>query len=139
MMVVAIVTVLAAMSYSVMIAVRLHADEASAVQSLRAIEAAEYDYAARHPSIGFTVLDNLPISDSSLKTGYKQDYEFTIVLAPGIPGQPNTQFRVAAMPAGLNELLASRSYYADETGTITFARGREPSADSLKVKINKAQ
>jgi hypothetical protein len=43
------------------------------------------------------------------------------------------------MPSGINELLVSRTYYGDDTGNITFARGRAPSAESLKVKLSKSQ
>jgi type IV pilus assembly protein PilA len=134
-----IILVLAAMTYGFLLAVISRTDEASAVESIRAIEAAELQYSLQHPEYGFNVLDNLPLADPSLKSGFKHGYEFIVTLESGAEGGPNTHFQVTAMPSGVNELLASRTYYGDDTGNITFARGRSPSAESLKVKVVKSQ
>jgi len=138
-MVAAIVLVLAALTYGFLLAVISRTDEASAVESIRSIEAAEVQYATQHPEFGFNVLDNLPLSDPSLKSGFKHGYEFIVTLESAGEGGPNTHFQVTAMPSGVNELLASRTYYGDDTGNITFARGRAPSAESLKVKLSKSE
>jgi type IV pilus assembly protein PilA len=139
LMVTAVVIILAALVYFFAISAKSRADEVSAVESIRAIEAAEFQYAARHPESGYNSLDKLPLSDPALKSGYKHGYEFIVTLDSGGAGAPNTRFQVTAMPVGLNELLAARTYYADESGTITFARGREPSSASLKVNPTKSQ
>jgi type IV pilus assembly protein PilA len=133
----AVIVILAAMTYGFLLAVISRTDEASAVESVRAIEAAEIQYATEHPENGFNALDNLPLVDANLKSGFKHGYEFIVTLQTGAEGGPNTHFQVTAMPSGINELLASRTYYGDDTGNITFARGRAPSAESLKVKITK--
>jgi type IV pilus assembly protein PilA len=138
-MVAAILLVLAAMTYGFLLAVISRTDEASAVESVRTIEAAEIQYATQHPEYGFNTLDNLPLTDPGLKSGFKHGYEFLVTLESAGTDAPNIHFQVTAMPSGLNELLVSRTYYGDDTGNITFARGRAPSAESLKVKINKAQ
>jgi prepilin-type N-terminal cleavage/methylation domain-containing protein len=139
LIVASIILVLGALTYSFLLLAISRADEASAVESIRAIEAAEFQYASQHPEDGFNPLDNLPLSDWNLKAGFKHGYEFIITLRSDGSGAPNSHFQITAMPAGLNELLASRTYYGDDSGAITFARGREPSAQSLKVKINKPQ
>jgi prepilin-type N-terminal cleavage/methylation domain-containing protein len=139
LMVASIILILGALTYSFLIFAISRADEASAVASLRALEAAEFQYAAQHPEYGFNSLDNLPLSDPALKAGFKHGYEFIITLQSAGANGPNEHFQITAMPAGLNELLAARTYYGDDSGAITFARGREPSARSLKVKIDKAQ
>ena len=138
-MVAAIILVLAAMTYGFLLAVISRTDEASAVESVRAIEAAEVQYATQHPEYGFNALDSLPLSDKSLKSGFKHGYEFIVTLQSRAEDGPNTHFQVTAMPSGINELLVSRTYYGDDSGNITFARGRAPDAESLKVKINKTQ
>ncbi len=138
-MVAAIILVLAAMTYGFLLAVISRTDEASAVESVRAIEAAEIQYANEHPDNGFNALDNLPLADPNLKSGFKHGYEFIVTLESVSEGGPNTHFQVTAMPSGINELLASRTYYGDDSGNITFAVGRAPSAESLKVKITKSQ
>lgn len=135
----AIVMILAAMTYGLLLAVVSRTDEASAVESVRAIEAAEIQYATQHPEYGFNALDNLELADPGLKSGFKHGYEFIVTLEAAAGGGPNTHFQVTAMPSGVNELLASRTYYGDDSGNITFARGRAPSAESLKVKIMKSQ
>ena len=137
-MVAGIILVLGAMTYCFLLAVISRTDEASAVESIRAIKAAELQYASRHPEYGFNALDNLPLADPGLKSGFKHGYEFMITLESA-GGGPNTHFQVTAMPSGVNEWLASRTYYGDDTGNITFARGRAPSAESLKVKVMKSQ
>jgi hypothetical protein len=137
-MVAAVILVLAAMTYGFLLAVVSRTDEASAVESIRAIEAAEVQFATEHPAYGYNALDNLALADPGLKSGFKHGYEFIVTLESS-GGGPNTHFQVTAMPSGVNELLASRTYYGDETGNITFARGRAPSAESLKVKLSKSQ
>jgi len=139
LMVAGIILMLGVLTYCFLLAAISRADEASAVESIRAIEAAELQYATQHPEYGFNALDNLSLSDPSLKAGFKHGYEFVVSLQSGGVGGPNVHFQITAMPAGLNELLAARTYYGDDSGAITFARGREPSAESLKVKINKAK
>jgi type II secretory pathway pseudopilin PulG len=138
-MVASIILMLGVLTYFFLVSAISRADEASAVESVRAIEAAELQYATQHRAYGFNALDNLPLSDADLKAGFKHGYEFIVTLQSAVAGGPNEHFQITAMPAGLNELLAARTYYGDDSGAITFARGREPSAQSLKVKINKAQ
>lgn len=138
--VLAILLILVAVAYSYGLNARSHADEASAQESLRVITAAEFDYAYLHPDVGFTsLLDNLDLTDSSLKSGYKHGYEFSISVDPNTGDTVHNHFQVTAMPTGLNELLPTRTYYADETGIIRFAWGREPSASSLKIHVGGSQ
>jgi len=138
-MVAGVILVLAAMTYCFLLAVISRTDEASAVESIRAIEAAEHHYASQHPDCGFNTLDNLSLPDPGLKSGFKHGYEFLVTLESAGTDGPNIHFQVTAMPSGVNELLVSRTYYGDDTGNITFARGRAPSAESLKVKVRKSE
>ncbi len=138
LIVASIILMLGVLTYSFLLLAISRADESSAVESIRAIEVGELQYASQHPEYGFNSIDNLPLSDPGLKSGFKHGYEFIVTLQSGAAGRPNTHFQVTAMPSGVNEWLASRTYYGDDTGNITFACGRAPSAESLKVRISKS-
>ena len=114
-----------------------HANETSAMQSIRAINMAEAQYAETYPAKGYacslTALGgdpqsgppsatNAQVIQQDLATGIKAGYRFTIVncakvAAKGI--EEATSYQVIAQPLAVGK-TGKRSFCSDESGQIKF-------------------
>lgn len=117
LIVVAIILIIAAIAIPNLIRARVSANEASAVASVRTINAAQVSYAAAYPDIGFsTSLFSLGgsdpctpssgtdcIIDSVLAGGTKNGYTFTMQVGSTPPvGGINLSYSITASPQLMN-------------------------------------
>jgi prepilin-type N-terminal cleavage/methylation domain-containing protein len=132
LIVVAIILIIAAIAIPNLIAARMSANEASAVQSLRAIQSAETAYATNYPDVGYsTTLAQLGGAGSSacsassaqaclidpiLASGNKSGYFFTWT---GDGLTPSVSYSVAADPTARGS-SGRRSFFSNTPGVIRF-------------------
>jgi len=103
-----------------------HADEASAVASLRTIKAAQLSYAEKHPEKGFApALAELGpppgagLIDATLSHGRKSGYTFAMIAsAPDSHGKI-MKYSVTAHPQTYNQ-TGTRSFFSNESNTIRY-------------------
>jgi len=118
LIVVGIIILLAALALPNLLRVRLNANEASAIVSLRRISSAcEGFRAAQTPPTYPTILTDLsnaspPFLDSFLASGTKQGYSF--VYTPNLP----QQYTCISSPLTPG-VTGSRTFVVDESGVIT--------------------
>ena len=141
MLVIAIITVIAAIAIPNMFRAKMSANEANAIGSLRTIYAAEMQY--QNASIDttnginqFGALDELsaatpPFLDAVLGTegAIKAGYSFTTTVVPGDASSAAT-FSVTAIAQSPN--LGSRNFYIDIDGAIFWV----PQADGAPNSTN---
>lgn len=149
LIVVAIILVIAAIAIPSFIRSRIAANEASAVNSLKAIVTSQYSYASSYPTVGFAdTLKKLstpaagdPPTESA--AGYldavlacasqpclKSGYNFSIIEATGSPTV--VHYRVIAVPVQVG-ITGRRGFCSDPQGTITFdASGGSSCGTSLQ-------
>lgn len=115
-------------------------NEASALNALRAMIAAQTNYAALYPSRGFTcTLSDLGgmggternehqamLIDPRLASGKKNDYRFSL---SGCDGSPASKFTVVAVP--LQGSVGMRTFCSDQSGVIRTSS--DPSPDSCVI------
>jgi type IV pilus assembly protein PilA len=132
LIVVAIILIIAAIAIPNLIAARMSANEASAVQSLRTIQSAETAYATSFPVIGYSsALNNLgdggtnPCSaittracliDSVLASGTKSGYNITY---QGDGLTPSVGYTINADPIIRNS-TGRRSFFTNYPGVIRY-------------------
>jgi len=128
LIVVAIILIIAAIAIPNLMHAKIAANEASAVQSIKAINAVEITYSAAYPTVGYApALSNLggmsPCTPSSnnacligsdLASGAKSGYLFTAV---GSGGPPASQYYATAVPATVNR-TGVRSFCSFEDALI---------------------
>jgi type IV pilus assembly protein PilA len=114
LIVVAIILVIAAIAIPSLLRARISANEASAVGSLRALNAAQITYESTYPTVGYaTVLSGLAgtsctppgatgscLIDTVLAGGRKSGYSFSLT---GTSGTPNATYQFIAMPLAPNQ------------------------------------
>ena len=119
LIVVAIILIIAAIAIPNLMRARMSANESSAVGSVRSINTAEISYNAAYSNLGFTTtLAQLggaagsacvPGSatgcfiDSSLSSGTKSGYAFTLALGTAGVGTPLNDYSVSAAPTTANQ------------------------------------
>jgi len=114
LIVVAIILIIAAIAIPSMLRARIAANEASAVGSLRALNAAQINYESTYPTVGYaTVLSGLAgtnctppgatgacLIDTLLAGGHKSGYSFSLT---GTSGTPNATYQLIAVPLTPNQ------------------------------------
>jgi len=114
LIVVAIVLVIAAIAIPSLLRARIAANEASAVGSLRALNAAQINYQSTYPTVGYaTALSGLAgtnctppgatgacLIDTLLAGGRKSGYSFSLT---GTSGTPNATYQFIALPLTPNQ------------------------------------
>ncbi len=116
MIVVAIISVLAVIAIPNLLRARIAANEAAAIGAMNTISAACENYHSFYrtfpPYLNCLGNDTPPFIDSTLASGTKQGYLFTLV------GSTHT-FVAQARPV-VFEKSGKRSFYIDEEGVIRF-------------------
>jgi type IV pilus assembly protein PilA len=99
---------------------RIAANEASAVGSVRTLNAAVASYVGEHPAEGYPqkLSDLTPYIDGVLANGEKSGYKFSY--EPQVPyqGAAATGFKVVATPS--NDQTGVRRFSMNETGVINY-------------------
>jgi prepilin-type N-terminal cleavage/methylation domain-containing protein len=132
LIVVAIILIIAAIAIPNLIAARMSANEASAVQSLRTIQSAETAYATTFPTVGFsTSLANLGdggtspcnaiptracLLDNVLTSGTKSGY---IITFTGDTLTPSIGYTINADPI-IRRSTGRRSFFTNYPGVIRY-------------------
>ncbi len=129
LIVVAIILIIAAIAIPNLVRSKIAANEASAVNSIRAITTAETAYASSYPYAGYTCnllylgppASGSPatstaagILDSVLAAGTKAGYTFSI---SGCAGTPAANYHSSAVPLSVGA-TGTRSFCSDSTGVI---------------------
>jgi len=139
LIVVAIILIIAAIAIPNLLRARMSANEASAVGSLRSINTAEISYNAAYSNLGFaTVLANLggPAAaacvpstssgcfiDSSLSTGTKSGYVFTLAIGSSpLVGTVTPSYSVTATPVTPNQ-TGTRYFCSFEDAVVRSSTG----------------
>ena len=135
LIVVAIILIIAAIAIPNLLAARMSANEASAVESMRTLNTVCVTYSSTY-AIGFPAsLSNLgpaavpssaaaDVLDATLTAGTKSGYNFTYVAgAPAGDGLVYT-YTVNGDPSTPGQ-SGQRYFYSDQGGVITFAYGAE--------------
>jgi type IV pilus assembly protein PilA len=132
LIVVAIILIIAAIALPNLVAARMSANEASAVQSLRTIQSAETAYATTFPSVGFSAtLANLGggggagctatpaqacLIDSILASGNKSGY---VIVWTGDGLTPSVSYNINADPS-VRGATGRRSFFTNYPGVIRY-------------------
>jgi type IV pilus assembly protein PilA len=132
LIVVAIILIIAAIAIPNLISSRMSANEASAAESMRAIQSAETAYAMTYPSLGYsTTLARLGgpgsaacaassvqacLIDPVLASGFKSGYTFTW---SGDGLTPSVSYILTADPIARGS-SGRRSFYSDTPGVIRY-------------------
>ena len=126
LMVIATILIITAIAVPNLLRLRLLANEASAVASIHAINAAETAYASTYPEVGYVELSSLGGSagtstaanliDSLLASGSKNGYSFRVgVLSTTAPA---SAYVLNGDP--VNSLDGQRHFYSDQSGVIRY-------------------
>lgn len=120
--------IIAAIAIPNLLRARIAANEASAVASIRSLNASEIGFARAHPETGFTCrLDDLVGSggeygwmDPSLAGGKKHGYVFALQnCASDTTGGPNSKYQISGYPEQHNQ-TGGRAFCSDESAVIRF-------------------
>src|SRR2546428_9322570 len=149
LIVVAIILIIAAVAIPNLLRARIAANEASAAQSLRQINTAEFAYNAAYPNIGYSsdmaslggpppcspssatacLLDNV-LASATPGSGGKSGYVFA---ATGITaGALTTSFITATSPVTFG-VTGTRDFCSTEDGVIRFDPGKTGATPVTKV------
>lgn len=127
LVVVAILGIIAALAIPQLRRARQHADEASAIQSLRTLTTAEYMFYSKSNTYGdLSALGAEAIIDRVLASGAKSNYKFEI----DAPADSKT-FTITATPVEEADRLIH--YFVDETTVIRFNLGAPAGSTSSPV------
>lgn len=124
LMVVATILIIAAVAVPNLLRLRLVANEASAVASIHAINAAEATYAATYPDVGFVPLSSLggvagsaqDLLDPLLAGGSRSGYSFRVAILSS--SSPAISYALNSDP--LNSQTGQRHFYSDQSGVIRY-------------------
>jgi type IV pilus assembly protein PilA len=137
---VAVMVVIGTLAVPKLLRSRLAAGEASALDSVRAINTAQITYASRYPDRGFTCsLGTLAESnstadrllDSALAGGAKNGYRFSLTNCPGMPA---TSYLITAIPTVPNQ-TGVRVFCSDQTGIIRYAADSRSSCNTNSLPL----
>ena len=145
LIVVAIILIIAAIAIPNLLRARMSAYEASAVASIKAINAAQISYMSAYPTVGFaTTLSALggtscapptPASacliDTQLASGTKSGYSFTM---SGATGTPNASYQIRADPLVPNQ-TGTRYFCSFADGVIRFGSTSLTTCDSSATPL----
>ena len=139
LIVVAIILIIAAIAIPNFIKSKMAANEASAVNSIRAINTSEVAFASACPALGFTTTiadfgagpcpNGQNLLDAQLVTGTKAGYNF---LLSGGSGSPVSAYGLNANP--LSASSGSRYFFSDQTGVIHYKTGAAADATDSAVQ-----
>jgi len=129
LIVVAIILIIAAIAIPNLIKSKMAANEAAAVGALRTLTTAEIAYSTACPNIGFTAtLGDLGSAatcpggnnqiDSTLQTGNKSGYSFSLTATASGGSTANVLFTANADPQGPSS--GTRHFFVDQTGVIRY-------------------
>jgi type IV pilus assembly protein PilA len=126
---------IAAIAIPNILAARRAANEGSAIRSLQTISAAQFAYQAKHLQYGsIDQLKDEQLIESTLATGKRNGYSFSIVVKPQLPGEPDG-FDATAVPVEYRG-TGIRSFYLNETGVIFAANKYGAAADALDPPLD---
>ena len=131
MIVIAIIAIIAAIAIPNLLEARKHGNEASAIGSMRTINASLAIYIERNSAQAYGTLTDLETDgyvDNVLGGGAKQGYLFAITPVSG--GQ--YEYSSAAKPAVLDQ-TGNRYFFTNQSGVIRF--GSESPASSTSAAI----
>ena len=114
MIVVAIIALLAAVAIPSLLRARISAQEAAATAAMHTISAAQVQYRATHSryaTLSGLNNDSPPYLDSSLATGFKHGYNFSV------SGVTSSQYYAVAEPAP----NYGHAFYIDEDGVLCIS------------------
>lgn len=141
MIVVAIISTIAAISIPSLLRSKMSATEASAVGSMRTLTTAEFEFQTQGMKLDaagvgmYGTLGELsgaatPFIDSVLGAGVKQGYLFDVTFFGQAPANPRFQ----AIARFVDPNLPQRNFYVDESGVMTFSTdGSDPDPSSPPV------
>ena len=131
LIVVAIITLIAAIAIPNLRKARQSANKASCIQSLRTITTAEHLYKSKFQQYG-TLLQLAPEGtlDGSLAVGSKASYTFAISVTTDPPGTTFVHFQVTATPFEDSTLP---HFFVDETAVIRYVDGAPADATSPPI------
>lgn len=121
-----------------LLASRMAANEASAINLLRTIDSSEATYQATRGNGQFGTLRELAadnLIDSTLASGTKNGYRFTVRVKPALTPGEAASYEAVATPVRYRR-SGRRSFYIDETGVIRFADIRGGEANEYDPPIN---
>jgi type IV pilus assembly protein PilA len=126
---------IAAIAIPNILAARRAANEGSAIRSLQTISAAQFAYQAKHLQYGsIDQLEDEKLIESTLATGKRNGYSFSIVLKPQLPGELGG-FDATAVPVEYRG-TGIRSFYINETGVIFAANKYGAAANELDPPLD---
>jgi len=120
-----VILIIAAIAIPNLLRARIAANEASAVDSIRAINSAEAAYAAAHPSTGYTctISDLYKFTYGRLSEDHKNGYVFELTgCADSGSGAPSTKYVIVASPMTENQ-SGVRTFCSNETANIRASSG----------------
>lgn len=130
MIVVAIIVLLAALTFPGIVRSRMNANEASAIASLKTISWAAVTFRAANPRYPANLSElsttDPPYVDTVLGSGTKQGYNFTLA------GGTNT-YNVTAQPV-LSNVTGVRTFYVNEQGVLRGSSNGTADANSTPVQ-----
>lgn len=130
MIVIAIIAIIAAIAIPNLLEARKHGNEASAVGSLRTVNASQAIYLERSPSQQYAdTLASLSAEgyvDNVLGAGSKQGYVFTTT------GASEYEYTADGQPAVLDQ-TGNRYFFTNQGGVIRFASGATANSASSAV------
>ena len=114
--------IVAAIAIPNVLRARMAANEASAIASVRTLEAAEVTYKNLHPDQGYTCsLSDLATAQSingALATGQRNGYAFELTgCSTGTDSGANVKYQVVAYPLRVNQ-TGVRAFCSDESGVL---------------------
>jgi hypothetical protein len=113
-------------------AMRLKGNEASAIGSLRTLQAAQAIFIERDASQEYGTLKQLVAAqfiDSVLATGKKHGYSFKVHVGDKEGKNKEYKFHVTATPIEPGK-TGKRCFYTDQSGVIRFETGKDPTEKS---------
>jgi prepilin-type N-terminal cleavage/methylation domain-containing protein len=131
LIVVTIILIIAAFTIPKITKSQIPAHEASAIASIKAINAAQMIYSSSHPDLGFTV-DLITLGgtsqsggeqtiDTNLASGRKSGYTFTYTPGEKVNGAIRS-YTVTGVPDQVGT-TGQRRFYSDESGEIHYNAG----------------
>ncbi len=126
LMVMATILIIVAVALPNLLRLRMIANEASAVASIHAINAAETTYASTYPDVGFVGLSSLGgaggsaqdagLIDPLLAGGFKNGYSFRVGILSA--NAPAVAYALNGDP--LNSQTGQRHFYSDQSGVVRY-------------------
>jgi type IV pilus assembly protein PilA len=142
LIVVTIILIIAAFTIPKITKSQIPAHEASAIASIKAINAAQMIYASSHPDLGFTV-DLMTLGgtsqsggeqtiDTNLASGRKSGYTFTYTPGEKVNGAIRS-YTVTGVPDQVGT-TGQRRFFSDESGEVHYNAGGPADATSPVIQ-----